>query len=222
MSTEDLKPEDEGVVENDIMKDEPMGEEIRPETEDAAEATFVEETSEPVETADDKEAETSESDDSDGEESSEPTALKKSSFSAKKLIIILVAVLVVAGLVVGGVFVAKRASKGKVITEQTTQIVSGEKATEKAEVKQVDAIDMIQALSDEELGLKKDDYSFMVAQQAYAIGKDSYVQVIAAEKIENEDGSFQIIPHGKYYISFDGKTILRENMEKAGEYTKIK
>lgn len=228
MSTEDLKQENEDTVENDILEDNLSEEESEVQTEAVEEV--AEETPEEAAQTVESEAQTetiekvpaAEETDSDTEEAA-PAAEKKGGFSAKKLILIIVAVLAVAALVICGIFFVKpNKTQGETITEKTTKVITGEEATEQAQVKQVDAIELIQSLSDKELGLKKEKYSFMVAQQAYAIGEMKYVQVIAAEKVENEDGSFQIIPHGKYYISFDGNTILRENMKNAGEYTKIK
>ena len=86
-------------------------------------------------------------------------------------------------------------------------------------MKDSEAIETIKALSDKQLGLDKEKYDFMVAQQAYVIEGADYVQVIAAEKKENDDGTFSITPVGKYYISFDGKTILRQADD--GSYEKI-
>ena len=103
--------------------------------------------------------------------------------------------------------------------EGGTQVVTGEEATKAAAVKDSEAIETIKALSDKQLGLDKEKYDFMVAQQAYVIEGADYVQVIAAEKKENEDGTFSITPVGKYYISFDGKTILRQADD--GSYEKI-
>ena len=62
----------------------------------------------------------------------------------------------------------------------------------------------------------------MVAQQSYIIDGDAYVQVIAAVKKENKDGTVSITPNAKFYISFDGKTVLKEDMKKPGNYEKIK
>ena len=105
--------------------------------------------------------------------------------------------------------------------EGSTQVVTGEDATKAAAVKDSEAIETIKALSDKQLGLdkEKEKYDFMVAQQAYVIEGADYVQVIAAEKKENDDGTFSITPVGKYYISFDGKTILRQADD--GSYEKI-
>ena len=165
----------------------------------------------------------------------------KQESQGKKIIGIIIAAAVVVGLVIGGVVIAKNGgiSKKQAVTledgspapdsqegikqghSESAEVITGEQATEKAKVKSADAIELIKSYSDEQLGLKKDDYTFMIAQQAYVIGGESYVQVIAAEKQENADGTFSITPHGKYYISFDGETVLKENMEKPGEYEKI-
>lgn len=157
----------------------------------------------------------------------------KSTKNSKILMIIAVSVLAVA-LVIGGVMLAKsiHSKESTSVSDSSeavkkahgdkAEVVTGEEATAKAEVTGSDAIETIQSYSDEQLGLKKDDYSFMVAQQAYTIKGDSYVQVIAAVKKENKDGTFSITPAGKYYISFDGKTVLKEDMKNPGNYEKIK
>lgn len=152
--------------------------------------------------------------------------------SPKWMLIISLAVLAVA-VIVGGIVLARSIGEGngdpgtsldssagaQGTEEGSTQVVTGEDATKAAAVKDSEAIETIKALSDKQLGLDKEKYDFMVAQQAYVIEGADYVQVIAAEKKENEDGTFSITPVGKYYISFDGKTILRQADD--GSYEKI-
>ncbi|MBQ6380647.1 MAG: hypothetical protein IJJ41_03475 [Clostridia bacterium] len=159
----------------------------------------------------------------------------------KKLLFIVAVAIVAVALVVGGIVLAKKVhdTKAQYTMEdgsptpdspqgiadghgEKAEVVTGEEATKGAEVKDADAIETVTALSDEQLGLKKKDYSFMVAQQSYIIKGDAYVQVIAAKKKENKDGSVSITPYGKYYISFDGKTILKEDMKNLGNYEEIK
>ena len=97
-------------------------------------------------------------------------------------------------------------------------------------MKDSDAIAVISELPDEKLGIEKAAYadkedkehSFMVAGQAYVIEGGKYIQVVAAEKKENKDKTINITPKAKFYISFDGKTILKEDMENPGTYEKIK
>ena len=152
--------------------------------------------------------------------------------SPKWMLIISLAVLAVA-VIVGGIVLARSIGEGNGdpgtsldssasahgSEEGGTQVVTGEEATKAAAVKDSEAIETIKALSDKQLGLDKEKYDFMVAQQAYVIEGADYVQVIAAEKKENDDGTFSITPVGKYYISFDGKTILRQADD--GSYEKI-
>lgn len=177
--------------------------------------------------------------------------MKKTTKNNKLLYIITAAVLAVA-FIVGGVVLAKNIHDTKAsytfedgtpkpdspqaVSEahgDSAQVVTGEDATKKAEVKDGDAIETIKAFSAKQLGLSEEDYklyadakeqkhSFMVAQQSYIIDGDNYVQVIAAVKNENKDGTISITPSAKYYISFDGKTVLREDMQKPGNYEKIK
>ena len=170
-----------------------------------------------------------------GEESGnpvQPAGTEKAGSSPKWMLIISLAVLAVA-VIVGGIVLARSIGEGNGdpgtsldssagahgSEEGSTQVVTGEEATKAAVVKDSEAIETIKALSDKQLGLDKEKYDFMVAQQAYVIEGADYVQVIAAEKKENDDGTFSITPVGKYYISFDGKTILRQADD--GSYEKI-
>jgi len=167
---------------------------------------------------------------------------EKKDNSTKINTIIAVAVLAVA-VVVGGIVLAKNISHTKAATqvqvsekdslaadsgkaaeqshEISRQVITGADATEQAQVKEADAIEVIRGYSNEQLGINKEEYTFMVAQQAYVIDGEKFVQVIAAEKTENKDGTFSITPHGEYYISFDGKTVLKANPEAPGEYSKL-
>ena len=162
----------------------------------------------------------------------QPAGTEKAGSSPKWMLIISLAVLAVA-VIVGGIVLARSIGEGngdpgtsldssagaQGSEEGGTQVVTGEEATKAATVKDSEAIETIKALSDKQLGVDKEKYDFMVAQQAYVIEGAEYVQVIAAEKKENDDGTFSITPVGKYYISFDGKTILRQADD--GTYEKI-
>lgn len=100
-----------------------------------------------------------------------------------------------------------------------------EYATDKAAVKNADAIKLIESYTNEELGITKEDRdncSFMVASSGEKIeDKDfagDYVKVIAAIKTEHKDGetgksTFTFDTKGEYYISFDGKTVIKKNGE---------
>jgi hypothetical protein len=161
------------------------------------------------------------------------------------IVAIILAVVVAAGIVLAVIF-AKPAQQGKTTTTTSisttattkkgeTTNSSGKQTTTKAakattasaqtsgaKVIGSDAIDTITALSNDQLGLKnKDDYSFMVSSSSFKIEGAKYVQVIAAKKKANHDGTIQIIPYGKYYISFDGSKILKQDL-KTNKYTTIK
>lgn len=99
-------------------------------------------------------------------------------------------------------------------------------ATEKAQIKDADAISYIESYSNEELGLSEKDRakcSFMVASDGEEIDGKSYIQVIAAIKKEHKDDDGQITytfnTKGEYYISFDGNEVLRKDGD---SYTKLK
>ncbi len=98
-------------------------------------------------------------------------------------------------------------------------------ATEKAQIKDADAISYIESYSSEKLGLSDKDRakcSFMVASDGEEINGKSYIQVIAAIKKEHKDDDGQITytfdTKGEYYISFDGDEVLRKDGD---SYTKL-
>lgn len=98
-------------------------------------------------------------------------------------------------------------------------------ATEKAKIKNADAISYIESYSSKQLGLTEDDRakcSFMVASDGEKINGKSYIQVIAAIKKEHksDDGqsTYTFDTKGEYYISFDGDEVLRKD---GNSYTKL-
>lgn len=98
-------------------------------------------------------------------------------------------------------------------------------ATEKAKIKDADAINYIESYSSKQLGLTEDDKakcSFMVASNGEEINGKSYIQVIAAIKKEHksDDGqaTYTFDTKGEYYISFDGDEVLRKD---GNSYTKL-
>lgn len=98
-------------------------------------------------------------------------------------------------------------------------------ATEKAQIKNADAISYIESYSSKELGLTDEvraKCSFMVASDGEKINGKSYIQVIAAIKNEHKGDDGQITytfdTKGEYYISFDGDEVLRKN---GNSYTKL-
>lgn len=98
-------------------------------------------------------------------------------------------------------------------------------ATEKAKIKNADAINYIESYSSKQLGLTEDDRakcSFMVASDGEEINGKSYIQVIAAIKEEHKSDDGQITytfdTKGEYYISFNGDEVLRKD---GNSYTKL-
>lgn len=101
--------------------------------------------------------------------------------------------------------------------------------TEEAKIKERDAIDFIQtSYSKEELGLDKEKraYRMMVASSGVDIEGKKYIKVVANVVVKNDvtekDGknTFTMDTVGEYYISFDGKTILKKDM-KTNEYIEL-
>ncbi|WP_294848116.1 hypothetical protein [uncultured Eubacterium sp.] len=98
-------------------------------------------------------------------------------------------------------------------------------ATEKAKIKDADAINYIESYSSKQLGLTEDDRakcSFMVASDGEEINGKSYIQVIAAIKNEHKSdegqATYTFDTKGEYYISFNGDEVLRKD---GNSYTKL-
>lgn len=136
------------------------------------------------------------------------------------------AVLLVA-VTVACMFVACSKADDKNTTQSTTASV--ENATDKAKIKDSDAIKFIQnAYTKKELGLDKvkEKYDFMISQNGVKIGKKQYVKVAANIMKKNDttskDGkqTYSLTPVGEYYISFDGDEVLMKDL-KSGKYKKL-
>lgn len=99
-------------------------------------------------------------------------------------------------------------------------------ALDEAVIKDADAINLVSSYSAEELSLSDEDMkncSFMLAGSGVEIDGANYVKVIAAIKNEKKDGdkvSYTFDIKGEYYLSYDGKQLLKKDME-SGEYTEM-
>lgn len=140
----------------------------------------------------------------------------------KKFLAVLLAAVTVACM-----FVACSKADDKNTTQSTTATV--ENATDKAKIKDSDAIKFIQnAYTKKELGLDKvkEKYDFMISQNGVKIGKKQYVKVAANIMKKNDttskDGkqTYSLTPVGEYYISFDGDEVLMKDL-KSGKYKKL-
>ena len=104
-------------------------------------------------------------------------------------------------------------------TTKTSQSTTLEMTTDGAVIKEADAINLVQSYSDEELGLTKKERkkaSFMVAGSGVEIDGKNYIEVVATVKNEHKDGdkvSYTFDHLGMYYISYDGKKIMRKDMK---------
>ena len=103
--------------------------------------------------------------------------------------------------------------------------------TDTAKIKNADAANLIKSYSAKQLSLtdkEKKECSFLTNDSGVKIGDDYYISVIAAYKIseKGEDGKTYIkFDHrGEYYIRYDGKKILKKNMDnkEKDEYTELK
>lgn len=140
----------------------------------------------------------------------------------KKFLAVLLAAVTVACM-----FVACSKADDKNTTQSTTASV--ENATDKAKIKDSDAINFIKtSYTKKELGLDKvkEKYDFMISQNGVKIGKKQYVKVAANIMKKNDttskDGkqTYSLTPVGEYYISFDGDEVLMKDI-KSGKYKKL-
>ena len=140
----------------------------------------------------------------------------------KKFLAVLLAAVTVACM-----FVACSKADDKNTTQSTTASV--ENATDKAKIKDSDAINIIKtSYTKTELGLDKvkEKYDFMISQNGVKIGKKQYVKVAANIMKKNDttskDGkqTYSLTPVGEYYISFDGDEVLMKDL-KSGKYEKL-
>ena len=140
----------------------------------------------------------------------------------KKFLAVLLAAVTVACM-----FVACSKADDKNTTQSTT--VSVENATDKAKIKDSDAINFIKtSYTKKELGLDKvkEKYDFMISQNGVKIGKKQYVKVAANIMKKNDttskDGkqTYSLTPVGEYYISFNGDEVLMKDL-KSGKYKKL-
>lgn len=140
----------------------------------------------------------------------------------KKFLAVLLAAVTVACM-----FVACSKADDKNTTQSTTASV--ENATDKAKIKDSDAINFIKtSYTKKELGLDKvkEKYDFMISQNGVKIGKKQYVKVAANNMKKNDttskDGkqTYSLTPVGEYYISFDGDEVLMKDL-KSGKYKKL-
>ena len=140
----------------------------------------------------------------------------------KKFLAVLLAAVTVACM-----FVACSKADDKNTTQSTTASV--ENATDKAKIKDSDAINFIKtSYTKKELGLDKvkEKYDFMISQNGVKIGKKQYVKVAANIMKKNDttskDGkqTYSLTPVGEYYISFDGDEVLMRDL-KSGKYKKL-
>lgn len=132
-----------------------------------------------------------------------------------------------AAVTVACMFVACSKADDKNTTQSTTASV--ENATDKAKIKDSDAINFIKtSYTKDELGLDKvkEKYDFMISQNGVKIGKKQYVKVAANIMKKNDttskDGkqTYSLTPVGEYYISFDGDEVLMKDL-KSGKYKKL-
>ena len=91
------------------------------------------------------------------------------------------------------------------------------------------AIKLIKSYSAEELSLTEEEFKecqFMVRKSGNEIHGDYYIQVIATvpteHKKEGDDNTYYSFDNkGEYYIRYDGKQILKKNMDEEDSYEEL-
>ena len=146
-------------------------------------------------------------------------------FAMKKYLAVLLAVVIVST-----TFIAcSKSSDKKETTAKESTSVTVENPTDKAKIKDADAINFIKtAYTAKELGLDKvkEEYSFMISSSGVKIDGKQYVKVAANVMKKNDETSangkptFSLTPVGEFYISYDGKEVLKKDLD-SGEYTKL-
>lgn len=142
----------------------------------------------------------------------------------KKLLAVILSLIMIVGVFAG---CSAKDDSDKPTDKQVEQ--STEPTTADAVIKDADAIEYIKGYSAKELGLTEKQMkncSFMVGGSGIEIKGDYYIKVIAADKKkhvdENGKETFTIDPKGEYYISYDGKKVLKKEMKETKEtYTEL-
>lgn len=148
----------------------------------------------------------------------------------KKIIALIMSIVVMLGAFVACSKTAENDTTTVPAESTTADNVSTTKPnpTDKAVIKEANAIELVKSYSDEELGLTKevrDKCSFMVANSGVEIEKEMYINVVAVIKTEHKDektgkSTYTFDQKGAYYISFDGKKIMRA--DKGDKYVELK
>lgn len=143
----------------------------------------------------------------------------------KKILITIICVSMLATVLVA----CSQKDKPSDTTTESTAKVTVKYTTDDAVIAENDAILLVKSYSPKELSLTKDEYnecSFLVAGSGELIEDKYYIQVVAAVKTAHEnDGetTYTFDNKGEYYISYDGKTMLKKNMKsEKDEYTEMK
>ena len=144
----------------------------------------------------------------------------------------ILAILLTLTLVVLAFAACSKASKDEPTTVPTVTAKQVERTTtDIAKIKNGDAAELIKSYSAKELSLtdkEKKECSFLTNDSGIKIKDDYYICVIAAymNSQKGEDGkTYTTFDHrGEYYIRYDGKKILKKNMEnkEKDEYTELK
>lgn len=127
------------------------------------------------------------------------------------------------------VFTACSGNSADETDESSTHVTESHIPTQDAVIKESDAAKFIEeSYSAKELGLEDvdSDYSFMVASSGVDIEGENYIKVVAniitKKNSTTPDGkeTFSLETVGEYYISYDGETVLKKDIE-SGSYSNL-
>lgn len=127
------------------------------------------------------------------------------------------------------VFTACSGNSADETDESATHVTESHIPTRDAVIKESDAAKFIEeSYSAKELGLEdvESDYSFMVASSGVDIEGENYIKVVAniitKKNSTTPDGkeTFSLETVGEYYISYDGETVLKKDIE-SGSYSNL-
>lgn len=153
----------------------------------------------------------------------------------KKVLIAIIAVLAIAAVCVAVVLLNK-SSKGPENNDPKASVSATQTeweattiTTDKAKIKEGDAIKYISDYSAEDLSLTKEekkDCDFLVSNTGIKIKGDYYICVTAVVKSEtgkDEEGNttYTFDKKGEYFIRYDGKQVLKKDMTKDDKYIEL-
>ena len=139
------------------------------------------------------------------------------------MLVIAVIALLCAGCGSAGGSNSSVAAPSDVVSDIEEVVSESSKPVEEASISSADALDKVQSLSMDKLGLegKKDDYKFMISTKGKILNSTDCFEINASKEIKkNKDGTVHMQTVGQYFLTYDGKTIYKRDIT-SGEYIQI-